>query len=318
MRKLESWTLISIIAVLVVIAAGSIVRATGSGLGCPDWPRCFGNWIPPTDSSQIAPHYLESGQQINLAKTWTEYINRLAGFVGGLILLYTVILSWRVSRGHRRVLKLITIAGLLYPLQAVQGGAVVKYHLDPRLVTVHFLLALGILGFLVHAWMLMRSRHVPAPDFGDSGRISPRRLRLWARLALLLTSTQLLLGALVRGSIELVAADRPDLMRPEWLPEVGAIDYIHREVSLAVTALVLLLTWRLYQSRCRDRALMRAAWGAASLIVLQMVAGLILAYGGLPAWTQVAHICLATWLITALFCQERLLSQACAGCTTKG
>src|SRR3989338_8742997 len=74
----------AIILVYFVILAGGIVRISGAGLGCPDWPRCFGRWIPPTDISQIPPH-INTGD-FNFRLAWTEYINRLAGVISGFVI----------------------------------------------------------------------------------------------------------------------------------------------------------------------------------------------------------------------------------------
>ncbi len=310
MDKLEIWTRRSIIAVLLVITAGAVVRATGSGLGCPDWPRCFGQWVPPTDAAEIDSSYLAQGEVANIAKTWTEYGNRLIGVLVGFIMLYTMILAWRVSRGNKPVLYWITGAALLIPVQAIQGGMVVKRHLDPRLVTVHFILALVILGLLVRAYLAMRSSHA-APKGFLSPEAQPQKMALWARLAMGLTAIQVVLGALVRGSIEIVVAESEGLPRGEWLSQVGLIDWIHRDAAVLITFLVAILAWKLKKSGCQEKVLLRSASLAVGLVVLQCLAGVVMAYGDLPPSFQVIHITLATWLMTALFFQERLLAAEC-------
>lgn len=308
MDKLQAWTKISIIAVLLVIVAGATVRATGSGLGCPDWPKCFGQWIPPTDASQIDTSLLREGDEINIAKTWTEYGNRMIGVLVGFIMLYTMILAWRKSRANKPVLKAITIAALLIPVQAIQGGMVVKFHLDPRLVTVHFLTAVVILGFLVHAYILMRSTKQQPQGFSTQS-VNPLKLRFIARMALALTTVQILVGAIVRGSIEIVASENDHLSRSEWLGEVGLIDWIHRDTAVLVSILVVYLFVQIRRSKCLDTTLTRSTTCALALVLLQCGIGIVLAYVQLPPVAQVVHITLATWLITALFFQERLLTQ---------
>ncbi|MFT7618166.1 MAG: cytochrome c oxidase assembly protein subunit 15 [Planctomycetota bacterium] len=308
MDKLQAWTKISIIAVLLVIVAGATVRATGSGLGCPDWPRCFGEWIPPTEASQIDKSYLGEGDEINIAKTWTEYGNRMIGVLVGFIMLYTMILAWRKSRANKPVLKAITVASLLIPVQAIQGGMVVRYELDPRLVTVHFLTAVVILGFLVHAYILMRSTSAQAKGFATES-VQVGKLRFLSRAALALTTVQILVGAIVRGSIEIVASESEGLARGEWLSEVGLIDWVHRDAALIVGGLVTYLAFQLRKAQCLDSTLGRASSTAFFLVLAQCGAGVVLAYVDLPPLVQVIHITLATWLITALFFQERLLTQ---------
>ncbi len=311
MDKLQTWTRISVIFVLLVITAGAVVRATGSGLGCPDWPHCFGQWIPPTEAADIDPSYLAHGEEVNIAKTWTEYSNRLIGVAVGFIMLYTMILSWRVSRKNKPVLFSITIAALLIPVQAFQGGMVVKYHLDPRLVTVHFLIAVVILGLLVRAYLLMRSAHSPARGF-DTPPAKPERLLFLARSSIAISIVQILIGAIVRGSIEIVAIESDGLARGQWLGEIGPIDFIHRDAALVIGALVFYVAWKLLKSGCRDRSLRRSSCLATIFVILQCIAGLVLAYVDLPPLSQVIHITLATWLITVLFFQERLLTSECA------
>ncbi|MEO1900032.1 MAG: COX15/CtaA family protein, partial [Methylococcales bacterium] len=88
--------MLTIFAVYMVILVGGIVRASGSGMGCPDWPTCFGQWIPPTEESQLPPNYHEiyanrgyQNTQFNPVKTWIEYANRLVGVTIGFLIFLT-------------------------------------------------------------------------------------------------------------------------------------------------------------------------------------------------------------------------------------
>src|SRR5262245_18743704 len=86
----------------LLIAVGGAVRASGAGLGCPDWPRCFGFWIPPTSAAQLPTQFDPS--LFNAKLMWTEYLNRLLGVTVGFLILATVVSGWRHYRGELRVL----------------------------------------------------------------------------------------------------------------------------------------------------------------------------------------------------------------------
>jgi cytochrome c oxidase assembly protein subunit 15 len=105
--KFLRWARYSLILVYLVILAGAVVRATGSGMGCPDWPKCFGFWIPPTDVSQLPSNYQKiyaehsyADNHFNPLKTWIEYINRLLGALLGLFVLALFFLSFRFIKSH--------------------------------------------------------------------------------------------------------------------------------------------------------------------------------------------------------------------------
>ncbi len=149
----KSLTKISLVLLYLLILAGGVVRCTGSGMGCPDWPKCFGKWIPPiyitdlpADYKELYAHRGYDKIDFNAFNTWTEYINRLLGLVGGL-LCFILFLSSLFTRS----IKLILLSLLLLLLMAFQAwiGALVVYSiLSPFKITIHMLVALFILCIL--------------------------------------------------------------------------------------------------------------------------------------------------------------------------
>ena len=179
---------ISLVLVYLVILAGSLVRMTGSGMGCPDWPKCFGLLIPPTEIGQIewspnksfikgivlkknneliiAKKDFSSKEKFNIsnwekytkhdysdfnpAKTWIEFLNRLIGAIAGLATLFMLIFSIKFWREN----KIIVLSSLLIVLgmgfQAWLGKTVVDSNLAPFKITTHMLMAFIIIALLIY------------------------------------------------------------------------------------------------------------------------------------------------------------------------
>ena len=136
----------------LLILLGAVVRATGSGLGCPDWPLCFGRWVPPLHISELPENYREAftigGRPIapfSAFKTWTEYLNRLLGAVVGLQV--TGIMA--MALWSRSFIGLSVSLFVLVGVQGLLGSRVVSSHLASSLVTLHMLLAMGVLFLLL-------------------------------------------------------------------------------------------------------------------------------------------------------------------------
>ena len=127
----KKFAIVTIVAVYFLILVGGIVRATGSGMGCPDWPKCFGMWVPPTHIEQLPENYQEIfGEKLkgevnfNLFKTWTEYINRLVGVVIGFLIFLTLVFAWREFRSYNR--KVVLYSFLAFVLVGAEGFFGVK------------------------------------------------------------------------------------------------------------------------------------------------------------------------------------------------
>jgi heme A synthase len=142
--------LLTAIFTYLQIALGGLVRVSGSGLGCPDWPLCHGRPYPPAD-----PHAI------------IEYSHRAIGSVTGILIIATVVLAWVVFRTRRPVVAWLATASLIGVMgEGVLGGVVVANDLQPWLVVVHLGLAMIILGFLVASAVMAAP---PAPGVLDRG-----------------------------------------------------------------------------------------------------------------------------------------------------
>jgi len=188
MKHFRKVAKIALVLVYLVIIAGAVVRMTGSGMGCPDWPKCFGYYIPPTDISQLQfkPHHdykkgiviikdeallvakndfashtvlnpnnWESYTKHDYAKfnathTWVEYINRLCGALSGIpILIFTILSFWFYKKNKWiTILSLLTVFGMAF--QAWLGKTVVDSNLAPFKITIHMVMALVIVAMILY------------------------------------------------------------------------------------------------------------------------------------------------------------------------
>ena len=292
MTRFQKLALATTLATFLLIAVGGFVRAAGAGLGCPDWPKCFDRWTPPTDISQLPPHI--DPALFNFKLAWIEYINRLIGVVIGFLIFTTAIIAWRDHRHQRRIFHPTVAALLLVAFQGWFGGQVVRYELDPRFVTVHLFVALVIVFLLLYATLNgffaapMPLRTLPARR---------RRLALWTHIVIAVSLVQVVLGALVRGNIDLLIENMPQLARHLLLEEVGLLDYLHRDTGLLVWCACWVLVWC---ARFDVPTLRRTTLLTALLATVQFSAGLGLAYLALPPALQVVHIACGSLLLGGL------------------
>ncbi|MFM8342059.1 MAG: COX15/CtaA family protein, partial [Methylomonas sp.] len=149
---------LTIFAVYFVILVGGIVRASGAGMGCPDWPTCFGQWVPPTTEAELPANYHEiyaargyQNTEFNPVKTWTEYTNRLVGVTIGFLIFLTAWSSRIYLKADKAIFYLAVSVFLLVGFQGWLGSAVVASNLKPLMITLHMLLALFIVALLIYA-----------------------------------------------------------------------------------------------------------------------------------------------------------------------
>ncbi|MBF9238196.1 COX15/CtaA family protein [Hymenobacter sp. BT683] len=337
--------ILTVVAVYLLILVGGIVRSTGSGMGCPDWPKCFGQWIPPTEASQLPADYKEvyTAQRVaknqklartleklgfaqvagsifahptqyietdfNPVKTWIEYLNRLLGALIGVLVFLTVVFALPYWHRDRSIFWLAFGSFLLTGVQGYLGSLVVSTNLLPVMVTIHMALALVIVAMLLYAvdraqWRveqlnLAATQGSPATSRLANGKNPSAGLQwsLWG--ALLLTFLQIILGTQVREQVDIVSNAAAGLGRETWVAKLGTAFSVHRTVSAVVLLLNVYVCYELRQL-ARPR-LSRLATLTLSIVGLEILAGIILAYFALPAAVQPVHLTLATVLFGVQF-----------------
>jgi len=294
---------LTIFAVYFVILVGGIVRASGSGMGCPDWPTCFGQLIPPTSEAQLPPNYHEiyavgyENTDFNVVKTWTEYLNRLTGVTIGFLILLTLWASRAYLKTDKAVFYLSLTVFLLVGFQGWLGSVVVKTHLHPLMITAHMLLALFIVALLIYA--IARSQN----DLLRQINISqlPTRFKTVLTVAMGCTLIQVAMGTQVREAVDLIANHHNYIDREYWRDSFPIIFYVHRSFSSIILFTNLWLVWKVYQSVDKDNLLLRLSYVLIGLIITAILAGVSLDRLGMPAVVQPIHLLMANLIFGIQF-----------------
>jgi heme a synthase len=266
-----------------LILVGGLVRASGAGLGCPDWPRCFGSWIPPASVADLPPQFDPS--QFNPTLMWTEYLNRLLGVTVGFLILATAISAWRNHRHQPRILWPTIAAFLLVGFEGWLGGRVVVHGLAPWIVTAHLIVAIVIVQLLLYVT-------VEATATSSVRRWTQEGWLVFGLI--LLTLIQATLGTQVRSKIDEIAV--VGLSRDEAFPLVGNLDYFHRDLAAVVVAGAVLLTLLL---RSRRSHLTSWSYAVLGLAIAQIALGAVMAYVNLLPAAVVGHLTIASLLLGA-------------------
>lgn len=264
---------------LLLIAMGGLVRATDSGLACPDWPACYGQWVPPAD--------------LNI---WFEHSHRL--WAGVIAIAITVLTVWTFRRfRHRPVLWRLSLAALvLVVVQAGLGAAVVLLQLRAGLVTSHLGMSLVVVGCLIV--LAVRARP-PGGAPTDGGRWLSR----WAAGVGVLVFLQALLGgqATGRGAAYVFNAFPIWLADEAWTGNVREwLHVTHRVGGYVVATAVVVFAVAVRRRQREDPTLpdwaSRFAWLAVALVVAQVGLGIANVLTRASALSATGHLSVASWL----------------------
>lgn len=269
--------LVALGALSLIVLTGAGVRLTDSGLGCPDWPKCYGGTTPPLESHAII-----------------EYGNRLITGLVGIAVIAASFLAWfrRPFRGH------LALFGALLPIgvicQAILGALVVKYHLAPGLVMLHFIVSMMLLdAAFALAWC---SRYEPWER-----RRSPDRLGVWAVRALIpFGQLTILAGTIATASGPHAGAHAGQLVHRFHFEGRGTLEWVvqRHAVIAAVYGLATIGVWFLLRRPGGDRRALKPLTVVIGLLALQGAIGGLQWYLELPTELVWVHIAVATsnWL----------------------
>jgi len=281
--KFQRLGFISLLFVYLLVLAGGIVRSTGSGMGCPDWPTCFGRIVPPTQESQLPFNYQEIYKEklhgevvFNPTKTWIEYVNRLLGALTGVIVLITTLLSYKESKKTF----IYTLLALFFVLaNAVLGKYVVDSFLLPGVVTAHMALTIAVIFFLLLA--LYHERHKTfVGSFGKN--------LIFINLCLI--AFQILLGTQVREEMDIVIKELGEMAKPQWIDHLGIKYIIHRSFTWVIIFTNLYLYYKLDKNQSVLRNYLNSIF---VLLFISILSGVLMAYFALPFGSQPVHLTLS-------------------------
>ena len=322
-RKLAK---IALVLVYLVIIAGAVVRMTGSGMGCPDWPKCFGYYIPPTQASELEfkpNHYYKEGvviikneallvaetdfkslENINLSNwkpytkhdyakynpvhTWVEYINRLCGALAGIPIVIFTILSFWFWRKNKwiTILSILTVIGMAF--QAWLGKTVVDSNLAPYKITIHMVMALVIVAFILYL--------IYASKISFKKQIADSKFKTVLLFAIGLTLIQIVLGTQVRQHVD-EQIKVIGYVKELWMQNPTLQFYVHRTFSF----LVFFINAWLY---IRNRG-MKLGFNKMNLVIIcivfEVISGIAMYYFDFPFLSQPLHLVIATILFGIQF-----------------
>jgi cytochrome c oxidase assembly protein subunit 15 len=319
MTGFQKLAVAALVSVLLLMFVGAIVRVTGSGMGCPDWPTCWGCLIPPTsveqvdfdklpiekfqrkakglgrDSATITAESLRA--EFNPRHVWTEFGNRLCSLPVGFFALATFIAAfWQ--RDKRPLVFWMAFGSLVVVVvNALMGARVVYSGLEPGVLTAHLALAMMLTGMLVYcAW-----RGTDAPWRIRMETAPLARLRWIVTSLLVFVVAEGIIGSQIREITDELAKSHTNAPRATWIAELeGTWKYLfHRSFSWVIFGTAIGAWWLTVRDRQGG-----AGWVEGSVLVivlLQMLLGLVMAQVHLYSWVQVLHVGLAAVLLTLIW-----------------
>ena len=310
MNFFQKTALAALLATVLLIFVGAIVRVSGSGLGCPDWPRCWGALWPPSSIEEVDFDKIDFEKfrrkdgditieklkaEFNPVHVWVEYINRLTSFPVGLFSLGTLLLGFGFRKRRPAVFLGSVLAFLLVITNAALGAMVVRSGLKPGIITLHMALAMFLLCVLV--FVIHRAAEVRPRVSLPGGR------SIWWIVLILFTLSvaEGVMGSQVRELTDRLALENKDIPRAQWHEtlEKSTVYLVHRSFSWVIVIAALFFFWcsrgisGLIAVHCR-----RAVF---SIVLAQMGLGILMSHVSVNPVVQVLHIGLSAVLVIALF-----------------
>ena len=272
MTRFQKLAAATVVTAILLVTIGVIVRVTGSGLGCPDWPLCNGRIIPALDDP----------------KAWIEWVHRTVAVIIGFEVIGLAVLAFLDLRDRRVLVGATVVAVLLVGFQAWLGKETVRLGNSGESVTAHLASAMALVGLLV--WILARSLYPARLNGGGS-----QRFTLVAAFGAGSVFALLLFGSHVTATSQWYVFPDWPLMNGALFPvltDANSAQVLHRWIAVIVgliVAAVLVAAWR---TQPRTRPIVRLAVLAAALFPLQAIVGGLQILTDLSGWTQTLHLAL--------------------------
>jgi cytochrome c oxidase assembly protein subunit 15 len=307
---------VTLISLYLIFLAGSIVRMTGSGMGCPDWPKCFGYYIPPTSEEQITwqPNSTyEEGiiiiqnevlyvaeRKVNTSSvfdetnweeytkheyatfnkfhTWVEYINRLITVLSGFIFLFLLAGSLKFRKENKWIPILSFIAFFFMLVEAFLGKMVVDSNLKPTMITVHMVIGLLIIGLILRLLFIIREEKTVFKYHSLFNKL--------LIVSIIFSIIQIAMGTQVRQFIDeqvkLFGFENKEysLMNPSFK------FYFHRSFTIAI---ILVNFGLFYLNQLHKLGYKLIKW-ILVLLFLETITGILMYYAEFPLGTQAVHL----------------------------
>ncbi|MFD0893582.1 COX15/CtaA family protein [Luteolibacter ambystomatis] len=313
LARFQKVAVAALCSLLLLIVAGAVVRVSGAGMGCPDWPTCWGCLVPPTkvedvdfsklkiqkfkdkaaregrDPDTITSETLRA--EFNPRLAWTEYLNRLCTTPLSVFTLATFILSFWQRRQRPSVFWAAFLSLLLIGVNAWMGARIVYSGLKPGIITTHLALAMAMFGLL--AWCAWRG--TDRPWRADIAQAAAGKLKWGLVLLLGVVIAEGILGAQIREITDEMAKAHHAAPKEQWIGELERqwIYLIHRSFSWVV----LVVTLWLYLIAARHGNPGRVGKAVLGIVLAQMVLGVVMSQVHLYAGVQVLHVVLAAVLL---------------------
>ena len=292
MAAVKKLVFATFILTFLVIIAGGIVRTTQSGMGCPDWPKCFGLWVPPTNASQLPADfekYLKAqdiDHSFNVYHTWIEYINRLLGVLLGLFAVIQTALLFFKKDQQRQAYKLSLAFLIGVILTGLFGAIVVKLNLAHVSISIHLFFAIVLAQIQLALYMSVKGKLYK--------KTAGTKMRRAIFILLIIIFVQSILGTMVRMYIDDISSALHFEQREAWLADMPIAFLIHRTFSWFVLAAVFYTNWY-----CRKVPVLKTPLRKLiAIILLSVTSGVVLYYLDMPAFAQPLHLLLAATAIT--------------------
>ena len=281
---------VSTILSYLLIFVGGLVRVSGSGMGCPDWPRCFGRWIPPTNVEQI-PSYIDP-TAFNIVLAWIEYGNRSLGVLVGFSIIVLNIIAIYYFRKEAKLFISAILSLILVLANGALGAIVVSSVLNPFLVSLHMILALMLVSVLSYACIeSYKLIHVEKfKNLEGNKTLSNSLILFW-----ILIFVEILLGTGIRTNLELVSIENPLLSKGELLHALDSYKYFHSFLGFTL----LFLSIYIYAKLKNNSLYIVKFLGIfiLGMIIVQIFLGEMMVFFELPQLTRLFHTWGSSWLV---------------------